>query len=431
MDTYKNLGLLIILILLSGFFSASETALTSFKSNNLEKLEEEGKLRKVELLKKWLKNSNEMLTGLLVGNNIVNILASSIATVVTIGLMGGKPTNTSIFISTVGMTVVILIFGEITPKIIAKTHSVKIASIVVTFIYYLSIVLKPIVKILMWISKFIGRMLGIEIQDEGIMITEEDIISFVNVGEAEGIIEEEEKEMIHSIVGFGEITAKEVMTPRTSMLAFESHRTLDDVWEEMIENGFSRIPVYEDTIDNIIGVLYVKDVLAIIKSGKLDIPIKNFVREAYFVPETKSIIEILQHFREIKVHIALVLDEYGGVVGVVTIEDLIEEITGEIRDEYDTEEEEEIKKIDDIHYEIDGMLDIDSLNEELSISLPESEDYESLGGLIVTTLGKVAEVNDEVKIGDVKLIVKEVDKKRVAKVLLEIENEEGEKNNAY
>lgn len=373
----------------------------------------------MELLKKWLTNPNEMLTGLLVGNNIVNILASSIATVVTINLLGGT-SSSSIAIATIGMTIIILIFGEITPKIIAKNQSVKIAGIVVTIIYYFALILKPIIKILMMISKFIGRLLGIEIRDEGLMITEEDIISFVNVGEAEGIIEEEEKEMIYSIVGFGETTAKEVMTPRTSMFALEGERTLNEVWDEIIEKGFSRIPVYEDTIDNIIGVLYLKDVLGIIKDGKTDTPIKNFVRSGYFVPETKSIIEILQEFRSMKVHIALVLDEYGGIVGIVTIEDLIEEITGEIRDEYDTEEEELIHKIDENSYEVDGMIDIETLDKELAIGLPESEDYESLGGLIVTEMGRVAVVGDEIMIDNVRLKVLEVDKMRVSKVLIEL-----------
>lgn len=419
MDTYGNIIILVVLILISGFFSASETALTSFKTNSLEDFEEKGKLKKVELLKKWLKNPNEMLTGILVGNNIVNILATVIASAVANRLLGGN-TGSAIFIVTVVMTLVILIFGEITPKVIAKTHTVKIAGLVITTIYYLSILLKPILIILMSISKFIGRIFGIELKENVLMITEEDIISFVNVGEAEGVIEEEEKQMIHSIVGLGEITAKEVMTPRTSMLAFEGDKTLDDIWEEIIDNGFSRIPIYGETIDNIIGVLYVKDILKMMKSGQTNLPIKNFVREACFVPETKPIIDILQHFREIKIHIAVVLDEYGGTAGLVTIEDLIEEITGEIRDEYDTEEEEFIKKISENLYEVNGMIDIETLDKELSLELPESEDYESLGGLIVTELGRVAEINDEIIINNVKLIVKEIEKKRVSKVLIEM-----------
>lgn len=419
MDTYQNVVLLVFLILLSGFFSASETALTAFRSIHLEKLEDGKHEKQVNLLKKWLKNPNEMLTGLLLGNNIVNIWASSIATVVTVNLMGTS--SKSIAIATIAMTVIILIFGEITPKIIAKNHSLKIAGVVIVIVYWFSFIATPFIKILIGISKFIGRMLGIDLQDEALMITEEDIISFVNVGEAEGIIEEDEKEMIHSIVGFGETTAKEVMTPRTAMLAFEGNKTIDDIWYELVDNGFSRIPIYEDTIDNIIGVLYVKDLMNSIKDGNTNVPIKNFIRAGYFVPETKSIIEILKEFRTLKVHIALVLDEYGGIVGLLTIEDLIEEIVGEIRDEFDTEEEEFVNQVDENCYEVDAMIDIETLDKELDIKLPESDDYESLGGLIVTELGRVAVPGDELVLDGVKLRVMEVNKMRVSKVYIEKE----------
>ncbi|AVQ32506.1 MULTISPECIES: hemolysin family protein [Fusobacterium] len=421
MDTYQNVVLLVFLILLSGFFSASETALTAFRSIHLEKLEDGKHNKQVNLLKKWLKNPNEMLTGLLLGNNIVNILASSIATIVTIQFMGTS--SKSVAVATIGMTVVILVFGEITPKIIAKNHSLKIAGVVIVIVYWFSFFTKPLIKILIWISKFIGRLLGIELEDETLMITEEDIISFVNVGEAEGVIEEDEKEMIHSIVGFGETSAKEVMTPRTAMLAFEGNKTIDDIWYEMVDNGFSRIPVYEDTIDNILGVLYIKDIMNCIKDGNTNVPIKNFIRPGYFVPETKSIIEILKEFKALKVHIALVLDEYGGIVGLLTIEDLIEEIVGEIRDEFDTEEEEFITQIDENSYEVDAMIDIETLDKELCLNLPESDDYESLGGLIVTELGRLATIGDELKFNGVKLKVLEINKMRVSKVLIEKEQQ--------
>ena len=421
MDTYQNVVLLVFLILLSGFFSASETALTAFRSIHLEKLEDGKHDKQVNLLKKWLKNPNEMLTGLLLGNNIVNILASSIATIVTIQFMGTS--SKSVAVATIGMTVVILVFGEITPKIIAKNHSLKIAGVVIVIVYWFSFFTKPLIKILIWISKFIGRLLGIELEDETLMITEEDIISFVNVGEAEGVIEEDEKEMIHSIVGFGETSAKEVMTPRTAMLAFEGNKTIDDIWYEMVDNGFSRIPVYEDTIDNILGVLYIKDIMNCIKDGNTNVPIKNFIRPGYFVPETKSIIEILKEFKALKVHIAMVLDEYGGIVGLLTIEDLIEEIVGEIRDEFDTEEEEFITQIDENSYEVDAMIDIETLDKELCLNLPESDDYESLGGLIVTELGRLATIGDELKFNGVKLKVLEINKMRVSRVLIEKEQQ--------
>lgn len=413
MDTYRDIIILVVLILLSGFFSASETALTSFKTTDLEDIEKSNK-KTAHLLKKWLKSPNEILTGMLLGNNIVNILGSSIATALAINIMGNSPR--SLAIVTGIMTVLILIFGEITPKIMAKNNSKGFSKLVIGPMYYFGLLMKPIVKILMWTSILIGRILGVEVKTENIMFTEEDLISFVNVGEAEGIIEEEEKEMIHSIVGLGETNAKEIMTPRTSMFAVEGNKTLDDIWEEMIEAGFSRIPVYEETIDNIIGVLYTKDVLNYLKAHSTDTQVKELVREAYYVPETKSIIEILQEFKSKKVHIALVLDEYGGIGGVLTIEDLLEEIVGEIRDEFDNEEEESIKEIDDNRYEVDAMLDIETINKSLNIDLPISEDYESLGGLIMSELGKIPAIGDIVDFEDVKLVVVEVEKMRVSKV---------------
>ncbi|WP_448820899.1 hemolysin family protein [Cetobacterium sp.] len=413
MDTYRDIIILVVLILLSGFFSASETALTSFKTTDLEDIEKSNK-KTAHLLKKWLKSPNEILTGMLLGNNIVNILGSSIATALAINIMGNSPR--SLAIVTGIMTVLILIFGEITPKIMAKNNSKGFSKLVIAPMYYFGVIMKPIVKVLMWTSILIGRILGVEVKTENIMFTEEDLISFVNVGEAEGIIEEEEKEMIHSIVGLGETNAKEIMTPRTSMFAVEGNKTLDDIWDEMIEAGFSRIPVYEDTIDNIIGVLYTKDVLNYLKEHSTDTQIKELVREAYFVPETKSIIEILQEFKSKKVHIALVLDEYGGIGGILTIEDLLEEIVGEIRDEFDNEEEESIKEIDDNRYEVDAMLDIETINKNLNIDLPISEDYESLGGLIMSELGKIPAIGDIVDFQNVRLVVVEVEKMRVSKV---------------
>ena len=424
MDTYLNVLILVILILLSGFFSAAEAALSAYRSNYLEKLDEEKHPKTYAVLKRWLKDPNSMLTGIVIGNNIVNILASSIATVVIVDYFGNK--GSSVALATAIMTILILIFGEISPKLMARNNSSKIAESVSVIIYVISIILTPIVACLIFISRLVGRILGVNMTSPQLMITEEDIISFVNVGNAEGIIEEDEKEMIHSIVTLGETNAKEVMTPRTSMLAFEGTKTINEVWDEILENGFSRIPVYNETIDDIIGILYVKDLMEHIKNGDLNSPISEFVRTPYYVPETKSIIEILKEFRTLKVHIAMVLDEYGGVVGLVTIEDLIEEIVGEIRDEYDDEEDSFYKKIADNEYEVDAMTDIETINKDLELELPISEDYESLGGLIVTTLGRICNVGDEIEIDNIHLKVLEVDKMRVSKVFIKIMEKEQE-----
>ncbi len=411
-----------VLIILSGLFSASETALTTFKSTDLEEIENTNP-KTAKLLKKWLTKPNEILTAILLGNNIVNILASSIATIVTLQIMGSESRN-AIAVATISMTVVVLIFGEITPKIVAKTYSKKISAIVIGPIYLLSIITLPIIKLLMFITKIISKMMGVDIKHENLMITEEEIKSYINVGGAEGVIEEEERIMIHSIIEFGDTTAKEVMTPRTSIFMLDAESTIDEVWDEIIDSGYSRIPVYGEDLDEILGILYVKDLMVLAKKGTTDIPLKNILRKAYFVPDTKSIVEILDEFRSKQVHMTIVLDEYGGTVGLATIEDLIEEIIGEIKDEYDLHEEDEIEKMSESKYKVDARINIEDLNKELELNIPESEDYESLGGYVLDILGRVAEVEDVVELEGLKMKVLEVDKMRVVKILIEISEEE-------
>lgn len=410
-----------VLIILSGLFSASETALTAFKSTDLEEIENTNP-RTAKLLKRWLTKPNEILTAILLGNNIVNILASSIATIVTMQIMGSESGHT-VAIATICMTVVVLIFGEITPKIVAKTYSKQISGIVIGPIYLLSVATLPIIKLLMFITKIISGLMGVNIKYENLMITEEEIKSYINFGKAEGVIEEEEREMIHSIIEFGDTTAKEVMTPRTSIFMLDAESTIDEVWDEIIDSGYSRIPVYGEDLDEILGILYVKDLMTLAKKGTTDIPLKNILRKAYFVPDTKSIVEILNEFRDQQVHMAIVLDEYGGTVGLTTIEDLIEEIIGEIKDEYDLHEEDEIEKISETKYKVDARINIEDLNKELELNIPESEDYESLGGYVLDILGRVAEVGDIVELDGLSMKVLEIEKMRVVKIIIEISEE--------
>ena len=421
MEIYSQLILLAILIILSGLFSASETALTAFKSTDLEEIENTNP-RTAKLLKRWLTKPNEILTAILLGNNIVNILASSIATIVTMQIMGSESGHT-VAIATICMTVVVLIFGEITPKIVAKTYSKQISGIVIGPIYLLSVATLPIIKLLMFITKIISGLMGVNIKYENLMITEEEIKSYINFGKAEGVIEEEEREMIHSIIEFGDTTAKEVMTPRTSIFMLDAESTIDEVWDEIIDSGYSRIPVYGEDLDEILGILYVKDLMTLAKKGTTDIPLKNILRKAYFVPDTKSIVEILDEFRDQQVHMAIVLDEYGGTVGLTTIEDLIEEIIGEIKDEYDLHEEDEIEKISETKYKVDARINIEDLNKELELNIPESEDYESLGGYVLDILGRVAEVGDIVELDGLSMKVLEIEKMRVVKIIIEISEE--------
>ena len=418
--------LLIILVTMSAFFSASETALTAFNRSKLKAIAEKNQ-RKADLLKGWLKKPNEILTALLIGNNIVNVLASSIATMVAISILGNN--SRAIAISTGAMTILLLIFGEITPKVVAKAYSTPIANAVIKLVYMLSKLFLPISKILMVVSKLIARMFGVKIDEIAFLITEEEIKSVVSVGEEEGVIEEEEKKMIHSIFEFTDTTVKEIMIPRTTVFAVEASKTLEEIWDVITGNGYSRIPVYEEGIDNIIGVFYIKDIFNVIRDGKLNMQVKSFIREAYFVPETKALVEMLEEFKKKHIHMAIVLDEYGGTSGIITIEDLIEEIVGDINDEFDIEHDEEIKKVADNKYIIDAMLDVEFLNEELSIDLPVSEDYDSLGGYIYSVLGRVPLEKDTITHdnGKVEIRVLEVDNRRIVKALI-IKREEKEKD---
>lgn len=427
METYGLVILLLVLVGLSAFFSASETALTAFNRSKLKEVSDKSKA-KGELLKFWLKKPNEILTALLIGNNIVNILSSSIATMVAISILGNNPK--AIGLATAIMTVVLLICGEITPKVIAKAYSTKISEAVIKFVFFLSKVLLPVSILLMSISKVIVKIFGTDLNNIGLIITEEEIKSVVSVGEEEGVIEEEEKKMIHSIFEFTDTTVKEIMIPRTTVYAVEASKTLNEVWEEMIGNGYSRIPVYEEKIDNIIGVLYLKDIFNVIRERQLDKAVKYLIREAYFVPETKPLFEMLEEFKKNQIHMAIVLDEYGGTSGIITIEDLIEEIVGDINDEFDGEHDEEIRKVADNKYIIDAMLSIDQINEEIGLNIPVSEDYDSLGGYIYSALGRVPlekdVINDEED--EIELRVLEVDNRRVVKVLLVLKGEEHIKN---
>lgn len=427
METYGLVILLLVLVGLSAFFSASETALTAFNRSKLKEVSDKSKA-KGELLKFWLKKPNEILTALLIGNNIVNILSSSIATMVAISILGNNPK--AIGLATATMTVVLLICGEITPKVIAKAYSTKISEAVIKIVFFLSKVLLPVSILLMSISKVIVKIFGTDLNNIGLIITEEEIKSVVSVGEEEGVIEEEEKKMIHSIFEFTDTTVKEIMIPRTTVYAVEASKTLNEVWEEMIGNGYSRIPVYEEKIDNIIGVLYLKDIFNVIRERQLDKAVKYLIREAYFVPETKPLFEMLEEFKKNQIHMAIVLDEYGGTSGIITIEDLIEEIVGDINDEFDGEHDEEIRKVADNKYIIDAMLSIDQINEEIGLNIPVSEDYDSLGGYIYSALGRVPlekdVINDEED--EIELRVLEVDNRRVVKVLLVLKGEEHIKN---
>ena len=413
---------LIVLIAFSAFFSASETALTSLKRTTISGVKEKKKAR---LLKEWLKNPNEFLTTILLGNNVVNIGATTLATMLAFDVIRQMNVNDGLagLIVTVVMTILILVFGEITPKVIAKNYPLRISKAVIVPINTLRKIVSPFVKLLIMVSKLISRLFGVTIKDDMYLITEDSIKSYVNAGKEDGAIEEEEQEMIHSIIDFTDTTAKEILTPRTSIFALEEEKTLGEVWDQIIEQGFSRIPIYQEQVDNIVGILYSKDLLNYDKSKDKDTKIKHLTREAYFIPGTKTLVELLEEFREKQNHMAIVIDEYGGTLGLVTIEDLLEEIVGEIRDEYDFEEEN-INQIKNEIFDIKGDTEIEAVNKELDIEIPISDEYDTIAGYVHFELGKVAEVNDKVNGEDYVIRVLHIDTHRIDKVrIIKLESE--------
>lgn len=408
--------LLSLLFALSAFFSASETALTAFSRSKVKEIAEKNP-RKAILLKKWLKNPNMYLSAILIGNNLVNLLSSSLATAIALKTIGDKPE--AIVIATLIITLTLLIFGELTPKVVAKAYSTQIASGTIVFIHYLSTLLLPLSVALIFISRLIARLFGVKLSEVQLLITEEDIKSAVTAGEEEGVIETEEKQMIHSIFEFGDTTVKEVMIHRTSVFCLDGSKTLDETWDGIDENGYSRIPVYLNTIDNIIGVLYQKDLFKPLKENATNSLIKDLIRDAYFVPETKPLLEMLEDFKKKQIHMAIVIDEYGGMSGIVTIEDLMEEIVGDIRDEFDVFVEENIVQVAESKFVVNAMLNIDEINEALQINLPESDDYDSLGGYINATLGRIPLEGDVVTTENEEIIrILQIRSRRVVKALI-------------
>ncbi len=396
-----------ILLFFSAFFSGSETALVSLNRIRIKRLAEEGN-KNAMIVEQLIQRPNRLLATVLVGNNIANIGAAAIATSIAIQMFQ----NWGVGIATGVMTFLVLVFGEMTPKSLAASNAERISLMVARPIGFLVKVFYPIVKVLVEITRPLTKLFGGDIRLHK-LFTEEEFKIMVEVGEEEGVIEKEEREMIHGIIEFGETEAKEVMAPRIDVVEIESTATVDEANDLVLKSGYSKIPVYEDSIDNIIGILHARDLLKAAEGKK---NIKKIMRSVYYVPETKKLDELLREMRERKTQIAIVVDEYGGTAGLVTAEDLVEEIVGEIMDEFDVEEEP-IQAIDEKTVLVDAKLNIGDLNDSLGLNLPE-EEFETVGGLIFNTLGKIPTVGETVEINSVNLKVEKMRGKRIAKVRL-------------
>ncbi len=420
---------LLILIGLSSFSAAAETALTSVSHVRVKHMVEEN-IRGAELLSKLLQHPSRFLATILILNNLVNIGAASLATMMVVQyfryLNIALSTGYIAGLSTGIVTFLVLIYGEITPKTYAAQNPEKFALLIAGPVSLLVRIFFPIARLFIFIANLFTRLLGGKTTREGPFLTEEEIKTMVTVGEEEGVIEEEEKEMIHSIFEFGDTIVKEVMVPRMDMVCVEDDATAKDVLIITTKEGFSRIPVFEESVDNIVGIVYAKDLLKLNKSREtLHVSVKKLMHPAYYIPETKKVNELLRELQKKRQHMAIVLDEYGGTAGLVTIEDLLEEIVGEIFDEYDLEEIL-IEKVDELNYRVDARADLDKINEFLEIDLPEDYEFETIGGFVYNLTGRVPAAGEKVAYGELVFTVEKLLGRRISKILISIKAPEDE-----
>ncbi|WP_195430788.1 hemolysin family protein [Clostridium sp. D46t1_190503_E9] len=410
MESYTwQIVLLIILLLMSGFFSMSETALMALSKIRIRHMVEEG-VKGAKLVEKLAEDPSRLLGAILIGNNIVNIGASALATSVAVKAFG----EGAVGVVTIVMTILVLIFGEITPKSIAKQKSESVALKVSKPINIAVKIFRPFIAIFTAISSLFIRLLGGDPKATEPFITEEELKTMVGVSEEEGVLEDVEKEMIFNVFEFADSQVKDVMVQRVDVVAVDINATYDEVINIIKTEQFSRIPVYNQNIDDVIGILNVKD-LIIASQSKENFKISDYMRDAYYTFEFKKITELFNEMKKTRNHMAVVLDEYGGNVGIVTIEDLIEEVVGEIEDEYDDEEDNDIVVVKEDEYIVDGSARLDHIGDLIGVTM-ESEEFDSVGGLVIGELGRFPEKSEEVKLNNIRFVVEEVDKNRIKKV---------------
>ncbi len=410
---------LIILIILSGFFSAAETALTTVSQNKLRAMLEEGgrRSKKASRIIKMKEDSTKLLTTILIGNNIVNLSASALTTVFATNIFGSG----WIGLATGILTFIILILGEITPKSLAVLYNVRLSMFFATPISVLMVILTPVIWILNIISRGIFFLLGIDPDKNPNQMTEGELLAVVDVSSEEGVIEPEEQKMITNVVDFGDALSKDVMIPRADMVCVEINTGYDEIMHILEEEGYSRMPVYEDSRDKIIGILHIKDMVVYReKYGKESFSVDKVMRKPVFVYEYQRTAQIFADMKTSSATMCIVLDEYGITAGLITMEDLIEEIVGDIRDEYDTSEDELIKNIGENVYDIDAAVKLDDLNDAIGTDF-RSDDYDSVGGFVIEQLDRLPDEGDSVVYKAATIKVSTINKNRVERVILTVD----------
>ena len=420
MDSGQALQILIVigLLALSAFFSSSETAMMAVNKIRVRNLADAG-LSSAQTLMKVLDNQPKMLSAILIGNNIVNISASSLATILVTRAFG----DMYVGVGTGILTLLVLIFGEITPKTSATLYSETMALRFAKPIYMIMEVLTPVMFIVDKLSQGVLRLLHVDPNKKQDAITEDELRTIVEVSHEEGVIESDEKKMIYNVFDFGDSVAKDIMVPRIDMTFIDVDATFSEVIEVFREVKYTRYPVYEETTDNVIGIINIKDLL--LTENQKKFCIRDYLREPLYTYEFKKTAELMVELRKTQNNIAIVLDEYGATAGLITLEDMLEEIVGEIRDEYDEDEEDLIRRIGPREYVVEAAMKLDDLNDQLGLDL-ESEDYDSIGGFIIGLLDHLPEEGEEVTHKTLRFVVDKVDRNRIDKIHLYIQEEETE-----
>ncbi|MGD8541600.1 MAG: hemolysin family protein [Desulfobacteraceae bacterium] len=392
--------ILVVLLFFSGFFSSAETALFSIsrvKARHLGKMAGRTNL----LIMRMKEDPHRLLATILIGNNLVNIGASSLATALALDYFQDR----AVGIVTGVMTFLILVFGEIFPKSIATRNNILISKIVILPIFWLSILFFPLIKFLDFIPKLTGKIKRTP------TVTEEELLTFVEVVEEEGEIKEEEKELIHNIFEFDDTNAYEIMTPRADMYVID----VDDELrvDEIVQSGFSRIPVIRGDIDHVVGILNIKDLFMRHLSANAPLDVRQLMQPPYFVPENKKLDSLLRQFKRRKSHLAIVVDEHGGVAGLITLEDVLEEIVGEISDETD-KVEARIVRLKNKEWIVLGKTDVEEVNEKIPMEIPESREYDTFSGFVLNQIGKIPQEKEEIPIGSFIVTVQKKDGNRIS-----------------
>ena len=390
----------------------SETALMSMSKIRLRHLVE-NHVKHAKLTQDLLDHPNQLLGTILVGNNLVNIAASAIATSIAIYFWNNKGVGIATFL----MTLLILIFGEITPKNIAIDYTEEIVLFIAPIMNVFVKIFSPIVWVLTNFTNGLLHLFGVNKQEKKPLITEEELKTIVEVSSQEGVLESDEKEIIDNIFEYSDMRVKDIMIQRMDIVAVDVSATYEEVVAAFGEKQFSRIPVYEDTIDNIVGVLYAKDLFFIPVEKIKQFDIKKYMRAPFYTYEFIKISDFFRRMQGDRIHIAIVLDEYGGVAGIITMEDIIESILGDINDEYDPQDEEDIVCIKEGEYLVNGSVRLEDLNEEIGTHF-ESEDFESIGGFILGILGRIPRTGEIINYESIRFVIEKVDKSRIMKIRL-------------